>query len=190
MRALIDGALKLFRVDDVVSVKRDLELFFQNRIRSIFAEMGFAYDEIDASILGVLDNTYEAYRRVEALHNLRGDKNFEALLISFKRMSNITKNEKDFEFSESLLREEEELTLYAHFQEVRESVIRNIEEKNYREIYRFLSSFKPVVDNFFDHVLVMENNLKLRRNRLGLLKSVTDLFSGIIDFTKIVQPGE
>jgi glycyl-tRNA synthetase beta chain len=190
MRALIDGTLKLFRVDDVVSVKRDLKLFFQNRIRSIFAEMGFAYDEIDASILGVLDNTYEAYRRVEALHNLRGDKNFEALLISFKRMSNITKNEKDFEFSESLLREEEELTLYAHFQEVRESVIRNIEEKNYREIYRFLSSFKPVVDNFFDHVLVMENNLKLRRNRLGLLKSVTDLFSGIIDFTKIVQPGE
>jgi glycyl-tRNA synthetase beta chain len=190
LRTLIDGALKLCRVNDKESVKRDLELFFQNRIRSIFAEMGFAYDEIDASISGVLDDTYEAYRRVEAFHNLRGDENFEALLISFKRMSNITKNEKDFEFSESLLREKEESTLYAHFQNVRESVVRNIEEKNYREVYRFLSSFKPVVDNFFDNVLVMEKNLKLRRNRLGLLKSVTELFSGIIDFTKVVQPGE
>ncbi len=190
IRALIDGALKIYPVNDEKSVKRDLELFFQNRIRSIFAEMGFAYDEIDASMSGVLDDTYEAYRRVEALHNLRGDENFEALLISFKRMSNITKNEKEFEFSESLLREKEESMLYAHFQNVRESVVRNIEEKNYPEVYRFLSSFKPVVDNFFDHVLVMEKNVKLRRNRLGLLKYVTDLFSGVIDFTKIVQPGE
>jgi glycyl-tRNA synthetase beta chain len=190
MRALINGALKLYHVNDEESVTGDLELFFQNRIRSIFAEMGFAYDEIDASISGVLDDTYEAYRRVEALHNLRGDENFEALLTSFKRMSNITKNEKDFDFSESLLREKEESTLYAHFQNVKESVVRNIEEKNYPEVYRFLSSFKPVVDNFFDHVLVMEENVQLRRNRLGLLKSVIDLFSGIIDFTKIVQPGE
>jgi glycyl-tRNA synthetase beta subunit len=168
----------------------DLEQFFHNRIKFIFADLGFSYDEIDASLANALDDVYEAYRRVEALHRFRGNADFEALLVSFRRMSNIIEGGGRFGFAESLLAEKEEKALYDHYLAMRESILANIQMRNYGEVYRILSTFKPFVDSFFDHVLVMDENLELRKNRLGLLQNIISVFSDIIDFSKIVQPGE
>ena len=190
IRNLMEHSLGLYNMDDAVKVREDLEQFFHNRIKSIFTEFGFSYDEIDASLANVLDDVYEAYRRVEALHKLRGNDDFEDLLISFKRMSNIIEEGGRFSFLESLLVEKEEKALHGHFLTMRESILENIQTRNYAEVYRILSTFKPYVDSFFDHVLVMDENLELRQNRLGLLQSITLVFSDIIDFSKIVQPGE
>ena len=190
IRKLVDESLGLYPVHDMQAVRSDIEQFFHNRIKSIFAELGFSYDEIDASLANVLDDVYEAYRRVEALHALRGNADFEDLLVSFRRMSNIIEESGEFGFSESLLEENEEKALYGHFQSMRESIVKNIQKRNYTEVYRILSTFKPFVDSFFDHVLVMDENLNLRKNRLGLLQNIITVFSDIIDFSKIVQPGE
>ena len=105
-------------------------------------------------------------------------------------MGNIIKEEKKFSFAEHLLSESEEKDLYAHFRDIKAQVLKSIEVKDYTEVYRILSSFKPYVDSFFDNVLVMDENLELRTNRMGLLKEIIGLFSGIIDFSKIVLPGE
>ncbi len=190
LRELLERSLGLYRVKNSSAVISDLEQFFHNRIKTIFAESGFSYDEIDASLAGVLDDVYEANRRVEALHNLRGNEDFEHLLISFRRMSNIIEEGDGLSFSESLLREKEERALHRHFVSMRDRILQGIKQRDYEEVYRILSTFKPHVDNFFDHVLVMDEDMELRRNRLGLLQSILDVFSGIIDFSKIVQPGE
>lgn len=190
IRKLIEHSLGLYSMDDADKVREDLEQFFHNRIKSIFTEFGFSYDEIDASLANVLDDVYEAYRRVEALHKLRGNDDFEDLLISFRRMSNIIEEGGRFNFLESLLKEKEEKALHGHFLSMRESIVENIQKRNYAEVYRILSTFKPYVDSFFDNVLVMDENLELRQNRLRLLQNITLVFSDIIDFSKIVQPGE
>ena len=150
--------------------------------------MGFLYDEIDACISNVMDDIYEAYRRVLALHEYRNHKDFEHLLISFKRMGNILKEEKKFLFSEDLLIEKEEKALYRHFISVKDRIVENVNIKNYNQVYSILSTFKPYVDNFFDNVLVMDENMELRENRVGLLKIIINIFSDIIDISKIV-PG-
>jgi len=191
LRHVMVESLQLYPMKDRAALSEELEFFFQNRIKSIFLEMGFSYDEIDASLAGVLDDVYEAYRRVQALHDLRGNADFEALLVSFKRMSNIIEEDgRRFELTEPLLREKEERALYEHFVSMREVVVQSIEARNYPEVYRILSTFKPYVDSFFDHVLVMDENLELQRNRLALLQSIITVFSDVIDFSKIVQPGE
>jgi len=190
IRKLIEDSVGLYRMNDPAAVRADLDQFFHNRIKFIFAEYGFSYDEIDASLANVLDDVYEAYRRVEALHNLRGNEDFEHLLISFRRMSNIIEEGGRLSFLKSLLAEKEEKALHSHFQSMRESIVESIEKKDYGEVYRILSTFKPYVDSFFDNVLVMDENIELRRNRLGLLQSIIVVFSDIIDFSKIVQPGE
>lgn len=190
IRKLIEDSAGLYRMHDPAAVRADLEQFFHNRIKSIFAEFGFSYDEIDASLANVLDDVYEAYRRVEALHKLRGNEDFDHLLISFRRMSNIIEEGGRFSFYESLLAEKEEKALHSHFQSMREGIVGSIEKKDYGEVYRILSTFKPYVDSFFDNVLVMDENMELRKNRLGLLQSIIVVFSDIIDFSKIVQPGE
>jgi glycyl-tRNA synthetase beta chain len=165
----------------------EVEAFFKNRIRSIFEEMEFAYDEIDASMANVLEDVYEAYRRVQALHEMRGNEDFERLLVSFTRMANIVEDGTAFAFSEDLLVEKEEKALHAHFKGVESRILSSIAKKDYRDVYAVLSGFKPSVDSFFDKVLVMEEDPALRGNRLGLLTRILSVFSGIIDFSKIVQ---
>jgi glycyl-tRNA synthetase beta chain len=145
------------------------------------------YDEIDASLENVMDDIYEAYRRVLAIHEFRSDSDFEDLLISFKRMSNIIMGEDRFSFSKKLLMEKDEKELYNYFISIKDKIVQNIAVKNYNQVYSILSTFKPYVDNFFDNVLVMEKDLKLRGNRMGLLNSIISVFSDIIDISKIVS---
>jgi glycyl-tRNA synthetase beta chain len=164
--------------------------FFKARTRTVFSDMGFTYDEIDASIEGVLDDIYEAYRRVHALHRMRPNPGFEDLLVSFKRMSNIVREQKGSAFDKTLLAEKEEKELHSHFEATKEAIEKSITSKNYEEVYRILSGFKPYVDTFFDQVLVMDENLTIRRNRIGLLKAITGTFSGLVDFSRIVSKGE
>ncbi|UCB45136.1 MAG: glycine--tRNA ligase subunit beta [Spirochaetota bacterium] len=176
--------------DKAPSFIDDIEEFFKARIKTIFADMGFSYDEIDASLEGVMEDIFEGYKRVRALHELRKSEGFEDLLISFKRMSNIVKDESEFTFNEKGLKESEEKELYSYFTQKRWDILNHIEKKNYEEVYRILSTFKPFVDNFFDKILVMDDDLALRANRIGLLKTIITVFSGIIDFSKIVSKSE
>ncbi len=185
MKRLIDESMSLYSSKHLNT--EEVESFFQDRIRSIFTEMNFSYDEIDASLSNVLDDVCEAYRRVDALHEFRKNPDFEDLLVSFKRMWNIIKDETVFSFSEELLSEDEERELFRYFAEIRESVKQNVKVKNYREVYSILSSFKPYVDKFFDHVLVMDEDPALRKNRIGLLRTIIEVFSEIIDISKIVS---
>ena len=191
MQDLIKGALSLY-AEKAVSEKfiPDVEEFFRARIRTIFSDMGFSYDEIDASIEGVLEDIYEAYRRVRALHEVRPNPGFEDLLLSFRRMSNIVKEEEDSAFAHTLLKEKEEIELYSHFTSTEDEVKKNILSKNYEEVYRILSGFKPAVDSFFDNVLVMDPAPAIRKNRIGLLKRITGVFSGLVDFSRIVSNNE
>lgn len=188
MRELIERIIPLYSgIGEISGVHVEIEGFIKNRIKSIFEEMGFLYDEIDASLTNVMDDIYEAYRRVLALHEFRSDSDFEDLLISFKRMSNIIGEEEKFSFSELLLMEKEEKELYNYFMGIKDKILQNIAVKNYNQVYSILSTFKPYVDNFFDNVLVMEEDLKLRANRMGLLNSIISIFSDIIDISKIVS---
>jgi glycyl-tRNA synthetase beta chain len=190
LEGLIRQAAPLYEKISSVEFVADVEEFFKARTRTIFSEMGFTYDEIDASIEGALDDVYEAYRRVRALHEVRPEPGFEDLLVSFKRMSSIVKEEEGFSFDPGLLEEKEEKALYSHFASNEKAIKKNIEEKNYEEVYRVLSGFKPFADSFFDHVLVMDPDPSLKQNRIGLLKTITGVFSGLVDFSRIVPEGE
>lgn len=187
---LIGECVLLYRVQHPEVLIREVEDFIRSRIKTVFTEMGFLYDEIEASLGAELDDIYDCYMRITALHEFRKNPDFESLLISFKRMSSIVRDQQYSGFSESLLKEEDEKALYEHFRSVRETIIRNIEEKNYFEVLKILSTFKPSVDSFFDNVLVMDEDSDLRNNRIALLNDIISVFSNIIDFTKIVQAGE
>jgi len=173
--------------DVVLDIIEALNGFFLERIRSIFTDMGFAYDEINASLGRAMEDIYEAYRRVEALHRYRERSDFQNMLISFRRMGNILTDEGEYRFSEDLLREEAEKALHRYFLSVKDEIAEQINSKNYEKVYALLSSFKPYVDTFFDKVLVMDEDLALRANRIALLKSIVDVFSDIIDISKIVS---
>ena len=88
---------------------------------------------------------------------------------------------------QELLREPAERELYRRFQEVEPEVRRALQERRYGACLELLASLKEPVDRFFDQVLVMAEDEKLRRNRLNLLAAVKGLFNRFADFA-LLQP--
>ena len=164
--------------------------FFKSRIRSVFEDFGFAYDEIDATLSTVMEGVCDSYQRVKALNEMRRNKSFQDLLVAFKRIANIVKDDsgcpEGIEPKDSLLVEEAEIKLYNFYKSKKSDILDAIGSKEYEKVYSILGSFKQYVDRFFDEVLVMENDMSLRCNRIAMLREILGSFSDIIDFSKIV----
>ncbi len=82
--------------------------------------------------------------------------------------------------------EKEERKLWEAFQQVEPKASKHIANGNYAKALRALSSLRPQVDSFFDEVMVMAKEPRLRENRLALLNSLDLLFTQVADLSEIV----
>ncbi len=165
--------------------------FIGVRAKTIFTDEGFKYDEIDACMTTGNSDYLELYRRAKALNSFRNDEKFSQLLLGFKRMNNIVNGfRKDnasyaLNFSDALLEEKEEKELYSFFSGKENEIGKYISESKYIELFQLITGAKPVIDSFFDKVLVMDKRTEVRDNRLFILENILGNFKGLIDFSKI-----
>jgi len=167
--------------------------FINQRIKNILEEKEVRYDIVDAILAIGCEDINDNFKRAEALALLRESAGFEELVISFKRVSNIiiqanekfSKNEFG-EPDESLIQEKDEKILWQTFQDIIDDMNKLIKHKEYYKGFVNLSELKPIVDSFFNTVMVMVEDEKLRNNRLAILSKYDKLFKGLADFTKIV----
>jgi glycyl-tRNA synthetase beta chain len=188
-RAVNDHAPKI-DVSDAVE-KRVLD-FLLERARYILRERrGFAYDEINAAFAAGADDLVDAVERVAAVKAIRNTKNFAPLAASFKRIRNILEKSAGVSdktqagVKQELLREAAELQLQSAAQRIGEEATRRKKEKKYRQALEKISELRPAVDFFFDKVLVMHEDEKIRRNRIALLGGLLKEFSTIADFSEL-----
>ena len=170
----------------VVEFESRILEFITTRIKTVFKEYDFDYDEIESGITTDVSDIYDSYLRIDAIHIARKSENFINLAIAFKRVKNIIKGLKIKEFNESALTENAEKNLYKIFMENQKSFEDALEKMDYKLCISILTSFKPSVDKFFDDVLVMEKDENLKNNRTALLSLLDNLFMKFIDFEKIV----
>lgn len=165
--------------------------FVNARVKTIFTDEGFKYDEIDACMIQGNTDYLELYRRAQSLNSFRKDEKFSELLLGFKRMNNIVngfrKDNKDYKltFKESLMEENEEKELYSFFNAREKEIAKLIAESRYIDLFKLISDAKQCIDNFFDKVLVMDKKVEVRDNRLSILELILGNFKGLIDFSKI-----
>lgn len=171
--------------DSQDNILTEVSGFFKERFRNIMISDGFPQDVVDAAISAEFDDIVEVKRRIEALSELRKAPDFDSLGIAFKRVVNIVKGQPKGEVSERLFVEPVERELYLSFIDTREKVGGKMSERNYPEALSVMKTLKEPVDKFFEHVLVMDENADLRKNRLSLLWEIRDLFFRIADFSKL-----
>ena len=174
--------------------------FFRGRFATIFEKKGFDKKLIRASLFTQDDNIGELYFKLLALTNLQKAQEFSDIMLVFKRMNNIVEGylEKNPHFSEktlndqvneNLLQQEEEKNLYSFAKKLKNLIQEtsshhnkknqngNNKEKNtqkiYESIFSSLAGSKKIVDSFFDHVMVMHEDEKIKMNRLALLQYIT-----------------
>jgi len=188
-RALRDHAPKISASETVEQQVLD---FLLERAKFVLRERrGFAYDEINAAFAAGADDLVDAAERVEALRAIRNTKNFAPLAASFKRIRNILEksatagDKNQAGVNKDLLRDpaEQQLNLVAH--KIGEEATRLKKARKYRQALEKISELRPSADFFFDKVLVMAEEVDVRRNRLALLRNLLKEFSTIADFSEL-----
>lgn len=186
---LLDESLALLK--DVLKkpaeeVKKDILEFFKGRLQNQLIAQGYAYDTVDAVLSADMDELVQVIEKVKALQEFRSNPDFEPISIAFKRVDNILKDFKNGQFDVNLLVHEAEINLFSYFDNIKPRVEKGIAEKDFSAALNKLVALRPHVDNFFDNVMVMDKDEKVRFNRLSLLAEISALFHKIADFSKIV----
>jgi glycyl-tRNA synthetase beta chain len=170
-----------------------LSSFLRERLEFYLREArGFAYDLVNAVLAAGYDDVVDALARAEALSGVRDSKDFEAISISFKRVKNILRQARESKFvvgeapNPALLQDDAELTLLNLMSQVASVAEKHRNSGGYRSALAEISKIRPALDTFFDKVMVMVEDEKLRANRLALLQKLLADFSTIADFSEIV----
>lgn len=162
--------------------------FLKDRIAHLLAEEGFSKDTISAIVSVSADHVPNVFNRVRALEKLKAKPDFEPLAISFKRVVNIIKKAGHFEtkdVDESLFHDECEASLFASYKEVKNKIYYDLDKGYFDQAFLDMALLRDSIDAFFDGVLVMAEDVRIRNNRLALLKNIADLFGLFADFSKI-----
>ena len=85
----------------------------------------------------------------------------------------------------SLIKKEEEKILFDEINEIRKYLSNNFKNENYEKTLEILANSKKNTDNFFDHVVVNDENQSIKANRLELIKMLCMTLDNFIDFSKV-----
>ena len=143
-------------------------------------------DTVDAVLALGFDDVVDAAQRVEALSEWRQRADFEAITTAVKRVINIlATSDKPGSVDPKRLVEPEEKRLHEITLQVAGAVEKAEAQGKYKEALVQVAKLRPVIDKFFDGVLVMAEDEAVRANRIALLGQVAGLFSRLADFSRL-----
>ena len=193
LRDLINYSIRLYEEQGikVVNEKSEIEIldFLKERMRNILKLKNVKADIIEASISSHRGDNYLDLYKKNILMNKYINKDIGINTISsYKRASNITdKAEKGVTGRPDsvLFRTDEEKILYEKINEIRKAFTVKESNKDYESLLIQLSEIKQFTDNFFDNVVVNDENKDIKNNRLELLKMFCNTFDNFMNFSKL-----
>ncbi len=183
-------------VDDE-AYAQSIKTLFRERLEFYLKDAwGYAYDVVKAVLGADVDDVVDSLARAQAVKQVLHLPEFQAIGAACKRMRNILRQAEEkgikpaenFESLPESASEEQSLAAYVEGTGPRVEALRK--EKKYAEALLLLATARQPVDAFFDKVMVMVEDPKLRANRLALVRTLLKEFSTIADFSEIVAEGK
>jgi glycyl-tRNA synthetase beta chain len=183
---LVDAAFGPFKN----KAQTDLRMFFTERMRSYFQERGYTANEVEAVLsvsqaaISLIPKQLEAVRAFSALPESA------SLAAANKRIANILrqaekKGEKCSDADISVLKEPAEISLFDALQAASRSAKPLFDSGDFAGYLKTFASLKNPVDSFFDAVMVMDDDKRLRENRLALLTDMRKAMNRFADISKL-----
>lgn len=160
--------------------------FFVERVKNLFKDLGIRYDVIDAVLNNNLNDISDIHTRALELNRWLQKDELVEMLTAFNRVSTLAQKATIDIVKEELLKEDAEIKLYNGFKEIKLNVESLLVYKKYNEALDAFATLRPLVDNLFDNVMVMDKDESVKENRLGLLKQIYSTMLTICDLSKIV----
>ncbi len=185
---LFDRSLKLLakKIERPAGeIKRDVLEFFKGRVQNLLTGRGLSPDVVEAALTDGCGDVVDLQERARALHEFKNEPDFDSLALTFKRVVNISRSASPGEVNPKFFEAPVENSLYEAYLKVGKQAEEKINRKDYLNALKELSALRKPVDEFFEGVMVMAEDEKIRRNRLSLLTQIARIFFKIGDFSKI-----
>jgi len=180
---------------DASKVEKDVFDYMIDRLRAYYLDRDVPLDVFEAVVALKPVRPLDFDRRIKAVTLFRALPEAVSLAAANKRVGNILKKsvlEKTVISSvkgvdEALLEEKAEKALYAQLKILEEKVTALFDAGDYASALKQLSVLREPVDNFFDTVMVIVEEEKIRKNRIALLNSMHTLFLRVADLSRLHQ---
>ena len=193
LRDLISYAIRLYQEQsvEIKNEKTEQEVldFIKERMRNVLKLKNIKPDIIEAAVSSHAgDNFLDLYAKTILIHKYKNKGIGLNAISSYKRASNILdKAGKGITGRPDavLFRKDEERVHHEKINEIRKAFTVKDANKDYESLLIKLSDTKESTDNFFDNVVVNDENQDIKNNRLELLKMFCNTFDTFIDFSKL-----
>ncbi len=190
LRSAVSAAFAQLPPEASVRAAEPLLDFIWQRAEAVFTEAGYRFDEVKAVREFFMSggDLADCRDRVKDINALRGNPDFAGIAMAFKRAKNIVRQAKvplSGTPDESVFEKDEERALYGEITAMSGRLKAHLGNRDYAKGLTELLSIKDSLDNFFEKVMVMAEDPKVRDNRLNLVKSLVNLFEGVADLSQL-----
>jgi glycyl-tRNA synthetase beta chain len=204
-QALVHEAVRTMDPAKVAGDTSALELtiheYLMDRLRGYFVERGNRGDVFDAVTADRDDGDFDALlsrpldieRRITAVEAFLKLPAAANLTAANKRIANILKKAGDEGrdgVDKALFEDDAEIVLNGIIEQLEHTIVPNLQKGRYQIGLEGLADLRGPVDRFFDDILVMASDPKLRTNRIALLRRLRELFLHTADLSLIQAPDE
>jgi glycyl-tRNA synthetase len=183
LRMALDASAGHLPIEASIESQASVLKFVTERLRNVLLERGDRYDIVDAVLTAQAHNPALAVKAVDELTDWVSRKDWHSILPAYARCVRITRDLKE----RYLVGEEEFVEVAAKdlFTVLR---VAETTPRSSGSVDDFLNAFLPMIpaiDRFFDDVLVMTEDERLRNNRLGMLQRIAALADGVADMSRL-----
>jgi glycyl-tRNA synthetase beta chain len=168
----------------------EVTAFMLDRLRGLLRDRGFSPNEVEAVLAQNPDRVDDVVQRLEAVQAFAALPESASLAAANKRITNILKKNEEAlaqagSVDAALLQDDAEKKLYAGVQRVQPEVDAAFERGDFTGTLKTLAQLRDDVDAFFNDVMVMAEDVKLRNNRLALLSILHRMMNRVADISKL-----
>jgi glycyl-tRNA synthetase beta chain len=176
----------------VRDARSDLQAFILERFAGYLKDQGFSTLQVESVLSQNPGRLHLVPQQLEAVRAFQALPEAESLAAANKRVANIlrqaaAKGESFDRAERKALKEPAELALFSALEKTRSNALPMFERGDYTGYLRSFAVLKKPVDAFFDSVMVMVDDSKLRQSRLALLNELRDAMNRVADISKLAQ---
>ncbi len=183
LQALVQEAASLFGLAPSDPVVAEVRSYLQRRLQNLLLDHGYRYDSVEAVLAARGDTPALAFETVRDLNTHLQQPAFGAMLSAYARAARIVRKVNVvYAVDPELLQADAERDLYQASTLVSATLS---PASSVTALINALAVVAEPINRLFDTVLVMDQNVALRHNRLGLLQHIVALADGIVDFSRL-----
>lgn len=188
----VDASLATYAVEgvsfDAAAIRAEVIDFFVTRTKVILRDAGNAADAVEAVLATGVEEPAVIITRVRALEAARSgaSETFDDLATAYARANNLRDADAGADFDEALLGEVEH-ALTCAITQAESRVAKALADDDYATALSELASLRAPIDLFFEKIMIMDEDLAVRANRMKVLNRFVAVFANVADFGKMAK---